>query len=69
MQLKRIEAPFSVCKIPDVSNVDFAREFCFLGKTDQELSLVCETDAVPGNVLIREDGWRAFRIEGTLDFP
>ena len=68
MRLKRLDFDFSVCKIPDVSGVDFSREFCFLGKTDAELSLVCETEAVPGNVLVREDGWRAFRIEGTLDF-
>ena len=68
MKLKKIQAVFSVCRLPDASEVDFAREFCFLGKTDEELSLVCETEAVPENAHIREDGWRAFRIEGTLDF-
>jgi len=32
------------------------------------LSLVCPTDIVPENTTDRDDGWRAFRIVGTLDF-
>ena len=31
-------------------------------------SLVCRTAKVPGNATRREDGWRAFRIQGQLDF-
>lgn len=33
-----------------------------------ENSLVCETREVPCNTVAREDGWKAFRIQGTLDF-
>ncbi|HOO27117.1 MAG TPA: ACT domain-containing protein, partial [Lachnospiraceae bacterium] len=33
-----------------------------------ELSLVCETKDVPEQTLAREDGWKAFRIQGVLDF-
>lgn len=40
----------------------------FLAKTDEELSLVCKTEDTPSQTTAREDGWRAFRIEGTLDF-
>ena len=40
----------------------------FIGSTDAELSLVCETDRVPRRTLAREDGWRALRIVGQLDF-
>lgn len=43
-------------------------EYCFTGKTDQEKSIVCRTGDVPKNTMEREDGWRAFRIEGVLDF-
>ncbi len=68
MELKRIELDFTVCKIEDITGVDFGREFVFLAKTDEELSLVCETDCVPGNVLIAEDGWKALKIIGMLDF-
>lgn len=59
---------FSVCKVSDYSKVDFTRSFCFIGKTDEENSLVCETEDVPENTTEREDGWKAFRIMGTLDF-
>ena len=68
MELKRIEQDFSVCRAEDFSQVDPSSEFCFLGKTDEENSLVCPTDAVPGNVTERDDGWKAFRIQGVLDF-
>ena len=32
------------------------------------MSLVCRTEDVPANTLERDDGWRAFRIQGVLDF-
>ena len=68
MLLKVFETALSVCKVTDLSQVDPARELTFTGVTDEEVSLVCPTDAVPSNAYEREDGWRAFRIEGTLDF-
>lgn len=37
-------------------------------KATKKNPLVCLTDDVPDNVIERNDGWRAFRIEGTLDF-
>ena len=68
MKIKRIDHDFSVCKVPDYSQVDMEGEYCFIGKTDEEKSLVCITDRVPENVSERDDGWRAFRIQGLLDF-
>lgn len=68
MKLKKLNFDFSVCKVTDFSQVNLDSEFCFIGKTDEEKSLVCITDDVPANVTERDDGWRAFRIEGTLDF-
>ena len=38
------------------------------GKTDEENSLVCITAQVPSNVTERDDGWKAFCIQGILDF-
>ena len=43
-------------------------EYSFVGKTDEENSLVCITSDVPSNTIEREDGWKAFRIQGVLDF-
>lgn len=68
MVLKVIDKEFSVCKVEDYSLVDLGAEFVFVGKTDEERSLVCETSLTPPNVTACEDGWRAFRIEGMLDF-
>lgn len=68
MELLVIKNEFSVCKVADLSLVQLDSAFCFLGKTDEEISLVCETAHVPANVTAQEDGWRAFRIQGVLDF-
>lgn len=68
MILKRIDADFSVCKVADFSEVDMSRPFCFTAKTDEENSVVCQTEDVPANTTERDDGWKGFRIEGVLDF-
>ena len=59
---------FSVCRVRDYSGVDIERPFTFTGRTDRERSLVCPTSDVPSDVMDREDGWRALRVSGTLDF-
>lgn len=68
MKIKKIPYDFSICKVTDYSKVNIAAEYCFTGKTDEENSLVCLTEDVPANTLERDDGWRAFRIQGVLDF-
>lgn len=68
MELKPLQQAFTVCKIRDLAGVDLSRPFVFLARTDEELSLVCETTFVPADTLAREDGWRAFRVQGVLDF-
>ena len=68
MELKINPQEFSVCKVSDYSQVDLNLPFVFTGSTDEEKSLVCPIPFVPRNTINREDGWRAFRIEGVLDF-
>ena len=68
MEIKIINKNFSICKVEDLSEVNYSDEFCFIGKTDEELSLVCSTNLVPKNVIECDDGWKAFRIQGVLDF-
>lgn len=68
MELRVLPQSFTVCKISDVSNLSSESAFVFFAKTDEELSLVCETDCAPQNALAREDGWRGFRFQGVLDF-
>lgn len=68
MELERLEQRLSVCRVSDVRDVDLCRELFFLGKTDEEISLVCPTQDVPAGAVVSEDGWRGFRIRGVLDF-
>lgn len=68
MKIKSIDYDFSVCKVADYSHIKLDSEYCFIGKTDEEKSLVCLTADVPPNVIERDDGWKAFRIQGKLDF-
>ncbi len=63
-----LEYDFAVCKVADYSKVNFESEFCLTGKTDEEKSLVCPEADVPDNVIECDRGWRAFRIQGVLDF-
>lgn len=68
MKLNMFDQAFTICKLKDLSGVRWEDPFCFLGKTDEEISLVCDSGSVPDNCLERDDGWRAFRVEGVLDF-
>ena len=68
MKLKKLDHKLTVCKVADIKDVDTDKDFCFIGKTDEEISLVCKTDDVPQNTIERDDGWRGFRIQGVLDF-
>lgn len=68
MEIKKLDHNFSICKVKDYSEINFDSEYCFLGKTDEECSLVCITENVPDNVIERDDNWKAFRIQGVLDF-
>lgn len=68
MEIKKIHQEFSVCQVEDFSLVNLDSEYSFIGKTDEEKSLVCITSDIPSNVIHRDDGWKAFRIQGILDF-
>ena len=66
--LEPLEPRFSVCKVTDYSGIDLTEPFCFTGATDEENSLVCPEALVPDNTTERDDGWKGFRIVGTLEF-
>ena len=68
MEIKALTDLFSVCKVEDATQIDLSKDFCFIAKTDEEISLVCPTQNAPAVTSARDDGWRGFRIQGTLDF-
>lgn len=68
MELKRLPYDLTVCKIDSVEDIDLSKDFFFVGKTDEELSLVCRSEDTPEKTIECDNGWKGFRIEGVLDF-
>ena len=68
MELKRLEYDLTVCKVEALTDIDMTTGFFFVGKTDDEISLVCKTEDTPKKTTDRDDGWKGFRIQGILDF-
>lgn len=68
MELIIIKHEFAICKLNDLSEIDYTNEFYFIGKTDEEVSLVCMIDSIPNNTIVYDKTWKAFKIEGVLDF-
>ena len=66
--LEKLDLDFSICKLPDISDVDLSRDFTFLSKTDEEISFVCPAGLTPQNSIAVETGWNALRVDGVLDF-
>ena len=68
MTIQSFPYELSVCKITKLDPELLDDELCFVGKTDDELSLVCLSEHAPENCAAREDGWKVFRVQGVLDF-
>ena len=68
MELRKLEYDLTVCKVETMAEIDRSADFFFIGKTDEEVSLVCKTEDTPEKTVDREDGWKGFRIQGVLDF-
>lgn len=68
LRLEIMDGCYTVCRIADPAQIDWSAGLLFVGKTDEELSLVCPEQCAPDSCIRREDGWRAFRIAGELDF-
>ncbi len=68
--LSILQHKYAVCQLsaktalPDWATGD---ELLAFVRTDEELSIVCPSDGVPQGVLA-EDGWRAVKVVGPLDF-
>ena len=68
MELKKLPYDLTVCKVKSEHDINLNNEFYFIGKTGEEISLVCITADTPHNTVARDDGWKCFRIQGILDF-
>lgn len=68
MILKTLDSEFSICKVGKYTHEMFSHDFVFVGKTDEENSVVLPTEFAPVDAIEREDGFVGFRIVGVLDF-
>ena len=68
MTLRILPDNLTICKVSSITDIDFSSCLYFVGRTFEEISLVCRREDTPLNTTEREDGWRAFYVEGPLDF-
>lgn len=68
MKIKIIEENFCICKVKDITKINFDSKYVFVGKTDEEISVVCEEKNIPENTTSIEKDWKMLKIEGVLDF-
>lgn len=68
MELERLDADLTVCKVASLGEATPKGGLFFLAVTDNEISVVCETRHTPKQTTERTDGWRGLRVSGTMDF-
>ena len=62
MELRKLDYALTVCKVASQCDIDLNKEFYFIGKTDEEYSLVCITKDTPVNTLERKDRCGKIRL-------
>lgn len=70
MKLTVLNDTFAVARLKADSEIPtwgLKGSFFSIGKTKDELSIVCCQDFIPGDVKT-EKGWKIFKVEGPLDF-
>ncbi len=70
MNLRLTVDRLTICQLPKSAPIPAwatGGGFCSITRTAEELSLVCAQQAAPADVR-QEAGWRAFKVDGPLDF-
>lgn len=70
LTLSLLPDPYAVGRFPRITPIPayaFEASFFSINQTVDELSVVCDQSVVPADVK-KTDNWRAFIIEGPLDF-
>ncbi len=72
LSMKVLENEFSVVRLAldeDIPKWAFESDYFSITKTDDELSIVCDTQVVPSNDnYVIENHWKALKVMGPLDF-
>lgn len=68
MILQVIDKDFSIYKVKEITTDMIKHEFTFVAMTDQECSVISESQYIPADVLKVECGWKCFRIAEDASF-
>jgi hypothetical protein len=68
MRLQKLSQDFTVCQLEKIELAHLTGDFWFLAKTDDEVSLICESAHTPADTIKTDAGWKAVRIEGKVEF-
>lgn len=68
MILQIVDKSFSIYKLKEIPTDLLGHPFTFVGKTDQELSVISESHLVPEDALTVENNWKCFRIAEDASF-
>src|SRR5437016_2573528 len=71
MNLQELPGTYSILKLGAKEAIpSWATQgpFFSIGKTRDELSIVCETSSVPETVQNKSDDWKCLKVQGLLDF-
>lgn len=68
MNLKILNNTFSICQIESIDNINLNEDFLFIGKTNEEISVICDTNSIPKNSIKVDNNWKCIKIDGVLDF-
>ena len=69
-KLKVLDPEFTIHKMDPNNKIPanvLADEFCWIGRTNEELSIVCKS-SLEIKSKIEDDGWSCIKIMGPLDF-
>lgn len=70
LTLSVVQGKLAVCRLEKFAPIPewiIEEDFFSVTRTDDELSIVCYEECVPKKIK-SEKGWKAFKIEGPLDF-
>jgi uncharacterized protein len=69
LRIRALEGRLAICRLPpEAPAPEWIRgSFTSLTRTRDELSIVCDSDAVPADVRA-ERGWRLLTVEGPIPF-
>lgn len=68
MDLKMIRKEFAICKVKEFPKDLLQHKYVFTGRSDDENSIICETDLVPDDCITIDSGWYCFRIAEDASF-